>query len=331
MDKAKVDQVFSEFKARFPDFKSFGDPGTKFVEQELNYKWELSKAFQDFGEEVLEGVQTDVFDDFVKFFRNRKLEHLDNRPQNLTNFRDIIALEEAIGAESVSRTYFTLHIRELLQVVDDDQRVWEAFDEFIDFLKEHKLNASMTKVWPSIVLFLWRPTNFIFIKPRVFDRMLVKLGIEKLGSGINLTAESYSRVMREMETVRREIDAHDYIELHSFLWEVGKESNGPQPAGEPPPSELDRAPTNLILYGPPGTGKTFTLRDKYFVKYTEKPEYISKREWVSRIISDAKVPWWEVIAFVLATTSQPLSVQEILKHEYISAKEESLGKAPQTS
>lgn len=51
MDKAKVDQAFSEFKARFPDFKSFAEPGREFDELELKYKWELSDAFQEFGKD----------------------------------------------------------------------------------------------------------------------------------------------------------------------------------------------------------------------------------------------------------------------------------------
>ena len=186
----------------------------------MNYKHELSEEFQKFGKEFLEGNQTDVFTEFVRLFRNKKLEHFDNRPQNLTNFRDIMVLEQIIAP----RTNFTSHIRKLLQNADDDQRVWDAIDGFIEFFTGHGFQASFTKVWPTIVLFLWRPTKFIFIKPRVFDRVLVKLGFEKLGSGVNLTSESYKRLMTDMDTLRKNIHAKDYIELHSFLWEVQKDT-----------------------------------------------------------------------------------------------------------
>ena len=517
MDKAKVDQAFRDFKAQFPDFKSFDEPGKEFAEQELNYKRELSTAFQEFGKEFLEGSRTDLFDDFVAFFKKRKLKSFNNKPQNLTNFWELQGLEQNIGAESLARTHFTSHIRELLQTADEDHRLWEAIERFINFLTGRGLTASHTKVWPSIVLFLWHPKKFIFIKPTVFDQVLVKLGFIKLGTGINLTSQSYERLIRDMETLRKHIGAKDYIELHSFLWEVNKESIGPKDnkllncffewknnernlehysyykllvdrvescrvksgeidddllkqlwmiddrwfggdmtslglsnevfqknyddfrdltqqiisekniadtytrvinslsklkedvdsklevlpkyltrlvftvshpkiffafvgdkylrhivkhinatcdelqvdggwveshkklrkflvskglpqedlllfntfpryyIGKPPP--MDQTPTNLILYGPPGTGKTFTLRNEYFTKYTVEPENISDREWVSRIIGDAKIPWWEVIALVLATASQPLCVSKIVKHEYIDAKAESLGRA----
>lgn len=325
MDKAKVDQAFSKFKARFPDFKSFAEPGREFDELELKYKWELSDAFQEFGKEILKEDKSDVLDEFVNFFRKRKLEWLDNKPQNLTFYGDINALEENIGAESVLRTEFTSHIRSLLENADN-QSVWDVIDGFIEFLKGHGLRASLTKIWPSIVLFLWRPKDFIFLKPMLFDQVFEKLGIEKLGFGINLTATLYERVMRDMGTLLQEIDAKDYIALHSFLWEVNKERNGPEPTGGlNETKDSERVPKNLILYGPPGTGKTFTLREKYFPNYTAEPENISDSEWVSRILSDPSVPWWEVIALVLATASQPLSRKEIENHEYISAKAKSRG------
>ena len=513
MDKAKVDQAFRDFKAQFPDFKSFDEPGKEFDELELKYKKELSKAFQEFGKEFLEGSRTDLFDDFVKFFRKRKLKWLDNKPQNLTHFQDITQLEKIIRTESVLRTNFTSHIRELLKNVDDDQSIWKTIGEFIDFLKRHGLSAGKTKVWPSIVLFLWRPEKFIFIKPKLFDRVLEELGFEILGFGKHLTSESFKRVMKNMETLRQTIGAKDYIELHSFLWEINKERNGPKPNellkcflewknneqnlkhysyykqlvdrvelcrqkngeidddllkqlwmiddrwfggdmtsfglpkevfetnidefrnltqeiiyaknltdtyteareilsklrkksdsklnalpklatrlvfivshpktffafvgdtqhvvkhfnasfeggrwvethkklrkflvsnGLPQDDlllfnmfpryyekiELEHEPTNLILYGPPGTGKTFTLSDKYFPNYTVKPEYISDREWITRIIREAKISWWEVIAHALATARQPLSLEEIVKHEYIEAKAASRGKTSQNS
>lgn len=512
MDKTKVDQAFAEFNAQFPDFKSFNEPGTKFVEQELNYKRELAKLFQGFGNRLLGENQTDVFSEFVRLFRNQKLEHFDNRPQNLTNFRDIMVLEQIIGPEIETRTHFTSHIRKLLQNADDDQRVWEAIDGFIDFLTGHGFQASFTKVWPTIVLFLWRPTKFIFIKPRVFDRVLVKLGFEKLGSGVNLTSESYERLMIDMDTLRKNIDAKDYIELHSFLWEVQKDSKVekhnellkcfiewkndqqnlehylyykqlvdrvqsyqeknqqieddllkqlwmiddrwfggvmtpfglPQEAFEKnidefrtltkeivqtkniaetytktfktltnltkdvdsklkvlpklvtrlvfavshpsaffafvgdkylqhvvkhinasfdkleleggwvkahkrlrsflvshglPVSENDllffntfplyfegkdlkevESPKNVILYGPPGTGKTYTLRNELFPEYIATPTNISKREWINITIDEMNVKWWEIISIVLSSFDRPVSVPELLKHEFIRSK-----------
>lgn len=515
MDKAKVDQAFREFKARFPDFKSFDEPGREFDELELKYKYELSEAFQKFGKEILEEERADIFDEFVNFFRNRKLEWLDNKPQNLTYFEDITNLQKNIGTESVLRQEFTSHIRKLLKNADVDQSIWMAIDEFIDFLKRLSLPAGKTKVWPSMVLFLWRPKKFIFIKPKLFDQVLEELGFEILGFGKYLTSESFMRVLRDMETLRQTIGAKDYIELHSFLWAINKERNGPKPnellkcfsewknkelnwehfsyyqrlvediesyrqkngenddllkqlwmiddrwfggdmtslglskevfdknkdlfrsltqkiisaenladtysevldslqeqqkdvnsklkvlpkyltrlvftvshpqtffafvgdkylrhivkhinvlfdelevdggwveshkklrnflvskglpqddlllfntfpryyIGEKPPP-MDQTSTNLILYGPPGTGKTFTLRNEYFTKYTVEPENISDREWVSGIISDTKVTWWQVIAVVLAQAGQPLSFKEISKHEYTNIKAESHG------
>ncbi|MYF54031.1 MAG: AAA domain-containing protein [Gammaproteobacteria bacterium] len=317
MDKTKVDQAFAEFKARFPDFKSFNEPGTKFVDLELNYKHELSEEFQKFGKEFLEGNQTDVFEEFVEFFRNRKLKHFDNRPQNLTNFRDIMEMEKIVGVESELRKWFTFHVRELLQTADDDQRVWEAIDGFINFLTKHRLQASFTKVWPTIVLFLWRPKKYIFIKPMVFDQVLVKLAIEKLGFGVPLTADLYKSLMGDMTKLSEIIGATNFIEVQSFLWVINQVSDTSEPI-------VSERPKNVILFGPPGTGKTYALR-QLLNEYSVSTGIVSKQEWIKGTLEDMNATWWEVIAVVLKKLNHVVKVSEIVRHEYVLGKAQ-LGK-----
>ena len=317
MDKTKVDQAFAEFKARFPDFKSFNEPGTKFVDLELNYKHELSEEFQKFGKEFLEGNQTDVFEEFVEFFRNRKLKHFDNRPQNLTNFRDIMEMEKIVGVESELRKWFTFHVRELLQTADDDQRVWEAIDGFINFLTKHRLQASFTKVWPTIVLFLWRPKKYIFIKPMVFDQVLVKLAIEKLGFGVPLTADLYKSLMGDMTKLSEIIGATNFIEVQSFLWVINTGSDTSEPI-------VSERPKNVILFGPPGTGKTYALR-QLLNEYSVSTGIVSKQEWIKGTLEDMNATWWEVIAVVLKKLNHVVKVSEIVRHEYVLGKAQ-LGK-----
>ncbi|MXX94358.1 MAG: AAA domain-containing protein [Gammaproteobacteria bacterium] len=317
MDKTKVDQAFAEFKARFPDFKSFNEPGTKFVDLELNYKHELSEEFQKFGKEFLEGNQTDVFEEFVEFFRNRKLKHFDNRPQNLTNFRDIMEMEKIVGVESELRKWFTFHVRELLQTADDDQRVWEAIDGFINFLTKHRLQASFTKVWPTIVLFLWRPKKYIFIKPMVFDQVLVKLAIEKLGFGVPLTADLYKSLMGDMTKLSEIIGATNFIEVQSFLWVINQGSDTSEPI-------VSERPKNVILFGPPGTGKTYALR-QLLNEYSVSTGIVSKQEWIKGTLEDMNATWWEVIAVVLKKLNHVVKVSEIVRHEYVLGKAQ-LGK-----
>ena len=228
MDKSKVDQAFADFKARFPDFKSFSEPGTKFVEQELDYKRELSDAFNDFGKQLLETPGADLFDQFLNLFRALKLKHFNNRVQNLVGFRDVIALADAVDTNSQLRLNMMQHVKDLLQSSQNQEDVSDDVNRLIHYLSENGLQPAQTKVWPSIILFLWRPKEFIFIKPRIFDRVLPILGFEKLGWGKELTAEMYERLMQDMSQLRKHLAAQDYIEVHSFFYEVAqtKEVNG---------------------------------------------------------------------------------------------------------
>ncbi|MCY3627523.1 MAG: AAA family ATPase [Gammaproteobacteria bacterium] len=317
MDKTEVDQAFAEFKARFPDFKSFNEPGTRFVQMELNYKHELSEEFQKVGKEFLEGNQTDIFDEFVKFFKNRKLKHLDNRPQNLTNFNNIMEVEKILGAESELRKRFTFHVRDLLQTADDDQRVWEAIDGFINFLTKHGLQAAFTKVWPTIVLFLWRPKKYIYIKPMMFDQVLVKLAIEKLGFGVPLTADLYKSLMGDMTKLSEIIGATDFIEVQSFLWVISQGIDTSE-------SIVSERPKNVILFGPPGTGKTYALR-QLFNEYSVSTGIVSKQELLQNTLEDMNAKWWEVLAIALRDIGRATTVPEVAAHEYV------LGKAKNSS
>jgi hypothetical protein len=74
---------------------------------------------------------------------------------------------------------------------------------------------------------------------------------------------------------------------------------------------------NIILYGPPGTGKTFEIIDKYLPDYEKQTVSISNELYESNIVS--KLPWWKVIALVLAVEGAK-SVPDIKNHRFVGYK-----------
>lgn len=221
MDETKIAEAIDLFKKAVPDFESFARPGEAFTNEELAYKQELSKAFQDLGEKLLNG-EGDQFLTELRGLLNRKLEAT-GAPQNLVSWRDITALYDPLDTDQLSSSTATQRIRELMAAADDSDRVWQAVDKFASFLAASGLAAAQTKIWPSLLLFLWRPENYIFIKPSFFDKVLERLGFEKLGFGVQLDGESYERVMRAMGELRDRLsllEAKSYIDVQSFLWKV---------------------------------------------------------------------------------------------------------------
>ena len=226
MDETKLAEAIDLFQNALPDFKSFAEPGEAFTNEELAYKLELSEAFQTLGEKLLRG-EGDQFLPELRGLLNRKLEAT-GAPQNLVSWRDIAALYDPLDTDQLSPSTATQRIRELLAATDDSDRVWQAVDKLASFLAEGGLAAAQTKIWPSLLLFLWRPEHYIFIKPSFFDKVLERLGIEKLGSGVQLDGESYERVMRAMRELRDRLsllEAKSYIDVQSFLWKVGALKN----------------------------------------------------------------------------------------------------------
>jgi hypothetical protein len=75
---------------------------------------------------------------------------------------------------------------------------------------------------------------------------------------------------------------------------------------------------NTILYGPPGTGKTFKLneyKEEYFIDrgITKTSEEVLKEKV-------ATYPFWKVLGAVLASSSKPLTVGEIISHQIVKAR-----------
>ena len=230
MDLTTTDQLVESFKKAFPDFKSFEDSGATLKREELDYKHELSTAFRELGDLLLNEECPDFIEQFQDLLK-RKLDST-NKPQNLVGWREQEALSNVLNSGEPTRNEFCSQVHKLLVAADDRTSVGTAIDDFVEWIVDHKLSAAQTKVWPTLILSLWRPEMYIFIKPRFFDSVLERLGFEKLGSGTRLTGEAYRRVMKDLETIKSHLSSlhiSNFIELQSFLWMIDSSSaNGPR-------------------------------------------------------------------------------------------------------
>ena len=77
------------------------------------------------------------------------------------------------------------------------------------------------------------------------------------------------------------------------------------------------ASLNQILYGPPGTGKTFTLKEKYFERYTSSETSLTAEKHLENVVQ--KASWWEVIAIALLELKKA-KVSSILEHPWVVKK-----------
>ncbi|MDE0092906.1 MAG: AAA family ATPase [Gammaproteobacteria bacterium] len=320
----KFQQAFTEFQGKNPQkeqfhaFSSYCVPGSKFYEEEIKYKKELSERFQNLGTKLLDGEQKSFLREFIKLMR-ANLKSFGNKPQNLVSQRfDVPTFSKLVEENEEYAEQLTEGVLKLLRLAKDKQPLDEAIDDFVYILKEKNISPTATKAWTSIILSLWRPEDYIYIKTNTFDQAIEKLGFEKTGTGVDLTSKLYRRVMKDMHKLRIWLDAKDFIEVQSFLWVINQEYSSNEREVSAESEEI--VPKNIILYGPPGTGKTFTLMNKYIREYTTLSEKVTKQEIIDQTFDDMTPTWWETIAVVLNEFRKPVSVQDILNHSFTSVK-----------
>ena len=221
MDDVKVSQAIAAFKAALPDFESFEHPGKILAEEELEYKLELSKSFRTLGKRLLDEECDQFLEEFDKLLTS-PLKAI-RAPQNLVGYRERNALLDAFKSETTSENQLTKHIQKLLQVAENEEATWDAVDNLVECLVAKDLKPAHTKIWPTLLLFLWLPDKYIFIKPTFFDKICDRLGIQKLGFGIQFSGNHYKRVMHDMAELRErlnELGVRNYVDVQSFLWKV---------------------------------------------------------------------------------------------------------------
>jgi len=226
------------------------------------------------------GQTTRIIDD-LKIILTGKLEKSKIVP-NLTNWRDNTYILNDLLAGEDSAKEFVVKLHGLLRAAKGDDKIDDSLRDLLDWLERLNCKANITKLLPTVLLFYWNPSRFIFIKPSVFDKFLSLIDEEPLGDGKALTVEQYNRVLSIMESVKKDhladLAPEDMVDVQSFYWvtvELCKkegpvvEGTGVNGSTVRPPVDL---PLNMILYGPPGVGKTYKLINEYLPKFSSETE-----------------------------------------------------------
>jgi hypothetical protein len=232
----------------YPEFQDFRHPGEKFAADELNYKRELSEFFQDWGESLLKAdIKKNSFEllQSLRSLFDQKLPR-EGMVQNLTGWRATGTLfkEFLSEADTEVQAEFLELVATMLQNAKTRQGVAKKLDNLTEWMKKQGQDASQTKIWPTVFLFLWRPKDYVFIKPDFFDRTLKRFGEPPLGRGNALTAEDYLRMLDFCDRVRQDLEhwkAGDMIDVQSFLWATDQLYDGA--------SEMTSQPEKISLLG----------------------------------------------------------------------------------
>lgn len=210
------------FLQRFPEFKSFDDPGEQYRDEEDAYKREAVGMAQERFRPYVEGTARFQTDNDVREAVRALLDS-----SNLLNWRDDQDIEELFGGEEGRWQDLGSRMLELMRANPDEEGFSGQLDDFLKWLRGLGMSPFLTKAFPTYFLFLWNPDAHFFVKPRLVQHFLASLRIRILKTGQHLTASLYEEVLEAMEGIRAGLDdwgPRDMVDLQSFVYVVATES-----------------------------------------------------------------------------------------------------------
>jgi energy-coupling factor transporter ATP-binding protein EcfA2 len=207
-------KLIVKFKTHFPDFKTFSDSGESYRNGEDLYKREASK------------IMHDKFDKWISSGLGAKSEEeVSNGVFELISKTDLIdwRARDAFYKNSSGTSQFKDFLFSLLNKVNDNKDIKDDFNAFCDWIKKQGHSATISKLIPTYLLYLWDPNNFIFIKSDIFDRFLKAIDENPLGRGKYLNYSEYERILKIIAKVKAELSPlhpRDMIDIHSFYYVV---------------------------------------------------------------------------------------------------------------
>ncbi len=324
------------FKQNFPDFVDFQSPGQKYLESEYNYKLALSHLAHELFDEwvglAVDSLSPQEFLNQLNRLLRGKIPRVD-LIQNLSGWRDnSFFFDTILNDENQVRQFMGL-LHALLREAGAGEDVSRSLEALLDWLNARDCPPNLTKVFPSFFLFAWNPQHHFFIKPRIFDRFLRRIGEKPLGSGYRLTVEEYSRVLKVMKELGAALSdwrPRDMIDLHSFFWVV---QDRPEPKLPPDLTKTGKdkvvggnqkpevarveIPLNLILYGPPGTGKTYELEKVLFPQFIDESSSRKQEHVISEL--GKGLTWFQAIALAVLDHGES-KVADIFAHPVFQSR-----------
>ena len=231
LDPHQLDLLRTTFLARTPGFETFDPPRGPYRYWERDYKDETSNRVRNELVPLIREAPVDranaseIIRTTQSIFKDRLAST--GAPQNLISWRyyDFLA---KLSDQQESR--FAEMLRTLLLgTKDSSDRVEQFNHEFVELYRVaagERPGAAITRSLPTLFLMLHNPSEEIFIRTRLFNRLSKKLTGNGLFTGKPLDAESYRRTVTFAHSVKTALadwgwKPVDMIDVQSFLWVSG--------------------------------------------------------------------------------------------------------------
>ena len=231
LNQVEFEKGCERFRGRYPDFKSFEEPGDQYPQEERHYKIELIQLYKKQVRSHLLGDAEKLISNYIEILET-KLEST-GVPQNLIGYRSVRKLQSLPREERVK-------FGKLLQNV---MRHSESIDDVADSLVEYtegassirnsdneSLTASMIRAFVSLLLMLDKPDIFIYFTYSFWQEVgTILAGRQLVYHGVTISKEEFLGCNEFKASVREALrDAgfrpKDMVDVQSFLYVIVKAS-----------------------------------------------------------------------------------------------------------
>jgi len=212
LSASKLDLLYHEFKTLMPDFRTFVNPGKKFLNHEVNYK---TKAINRYQEEIGNELAK------KKLSIEKGYELLYEISKRIgTNLVHFNSWRGTFGEDNKK---ITKALKVILENSEKDYQGSETIEPIFKKMRELELNPN----WDTISTLLWafNPKTYFPIKISYFRKLAEKIGL-KLPSG-NIDSIKLSKVISFGKLFfegLKPLQVQNYIDVHSFMWCISPDS-----------------------------------------------------------------------------------------------------------
>ena len=227
-NQVEFDKACERFRGRYPDFKSFKDPGEQYLQEERRYKLELIELYKERVQPHSLGDSGEFTSTFIEIL-GTKLDSFGGAKQNLINFFPLTTLKSLSQAERVK-------FGELLQgVLRQSQTAEDVADSLTEYTagvssirtsNNKPLSASAMRAFVSLLLMLDKPDTFIYFTLKYWRYAgTLLVGNQLIDRGIPINKEEFLKCHEFIARVRHALDDAglrpiDMVDVQSFLYVI---------------------------------------------------------------------------------------------------------------
>lgn len=230
LNQVEFEKACERFRMRYPDFKSFDDPGDRYLQEERRYKLELIELYKERVRPHALGDAGDFMHRFIEIL-DTKLKSFGGAKQNLISYHTVTKLKNLPRDEQVN---IGKPLRSVLRHSQTTEDVAGSLEEYtkdaskVRTSNKTPLSASTMRACVSLLLMLDKPDRFIYLLLSYWqDAGRRLIGNQLINHDVPISKDEFLRCNEFIARLRDALDdgglrPNDMVDVQSFLYIIVK-------------------------------------------------------------------------------------------------------------